>query len=186
MARRRSLLAVAVVALTPTMAAPATAQQPPIVADYMQDAAQAGGKLVSLAQAMPDSTWDWRPMEGVRSVAEVFRHVIGDNYLLAAMAGHPAPASTGITTDYNTAVAYEHRSDMSKDETVAALQASLDHLRDALAATSADQLDQVVTLFGSQTTVRGLWLMTITHLHEHLGQSIAYARSNRVTPPWSR
>jgi hypothetical protein len=23
------------------------------------------------------------------------------------------------------------------------------------------------------------------HMHEHLGQSIAYARSNGVTPPWS-
>jgi hypothetical protein len=23
------------------------------------------------------------------------------------------------------------------------------------------------------------------HLHEHLGQSIAYARTNGVTPPWS-
>jgi hypothetical protein len=35
-------------------------------------------------------------------------------------------------------------------------------------------------------TGRGLWILTVTHLHEHLGQSIAYARSNRVAPPWSR
>jgi hypothetical protein len=28
--------------------------------------------------------------------------------------------------------------------------------------------------------------MTATHLHEHLGQLIAYARSNGVTPPWSQ
>jgi hypothetical protein len=27
---------------------------------------------------------------------------------------------------------------------------------------------------------------TVTHLHEHLGQLIAYARSNKVTPPWSK
>jgi hypothetical protein len=28
--------------------------------------------------------------------------------------------------------------------------------------------------------------MTIlSHLHEHLGQSIAYARTNGVAPPWS-
>jgi uncharacterized damage-inducible protein DinB len=24
------------------------------------------------------------------------------------------------------------------------------------------------------------------HMHEHLGQSIAYARTNHVTPPWSK
>ena len=29
-------------------------------------------------------------------------------------------------------------------------------------------------------------LLTVTHLHEHLGQMIAYARSNNIAPPWSR
>ena len=27
---------------------------------------------------------------------------------------------------------------------------------------------------------------TVTHLHEHLGQLIAYARVNNVVPPWSK
>jgi len=35
-------------------------------------------------------------------------------------------------------------------------------------------------------TVRQMWVMTTTHLHEHLGQSIAYARTNGVVPPWSK
>jgi hypothetical protein len=26
----------------------------------------------------------------------------------------------------------------------------------------------------------------LSHLHEHLGQSIAYGRMNGVVPPWSR
>jgi hypothetical protein len=29
-------------------------------------------------------------------------------------------------------------------------------------------------------------LGTVTHIHEHLGQLIAYARQNKVTPPWSQ
>jgi hypothetical protein len=37
-----------------------------------------------------------------------------------------------------------------------------------------------------QTTTRATWIATVTHLHEHLGQLIAYARSNNVTPPWSK
>ncbi|HEY6147020.1 MAG TPA: hypothetical protein VIZ69_04950 [Thermoanaerobaculia bacterium] len=32
---------------------------------------------------------------------------------------------------------------------------------------------------------RRILMIIQTHLHEHLGQSIAYARSNGVTPPWS-
>ena len=30
-----------------------------------------------------------------------------------------------------------------------------------------------------------LLLILLSHSHEHLGQLIAYARSNDVTPPWS-
>lgn len=35
-------------------------------------------------------------------------------------------------------------------------------------------------------TVQRMWILATTHLHEHLGQSIAYARSNGIVPPWSR
>jgi hypothetical protein len=31
-----------------------------------------------------------------------------------------------------------------------------------------------------------MWILTVGHLHEHLGQLIAYARSNNVVPPWSK
>jgi hypothetical protein len=31
-----------------------------------------------------------------------------------------------------------------------------------------------------------MWIAATTHLHEHLGQLIAYARSNNVTPPWTK
>ena len=30
------------------------------------------------------------------------------------------------------------------------------------------------------------WILATTHLHEHLGQAIAYARANGVVPPWSK
>ena len=39
---------------------------------------------------------------------------------------------------------------------------------------------------GRKITTRGLWIATTSHLHEHLGQLIAYARSNNVTPPWTK
>ncbi len=41
-------------------------------------------------------------------------------------------------------------------------------------------------LRGNAITAGDLWVRAVTHLHEHLGQSIAYARSNGVVPPWSR
>jgi len=36
------------------------------------------------------------------------------------------------------------------------------------------------------TTIRATWIAAVTHFHEHLGQLIAYGRSNNVTPPWSK
>jgi hypothetical protein len=41
-------------------------------------------------------------------------------------------------------------------------------------------------LFGRDTTKQGAALMLLMDQHEHLGQSIAYARSNSVVPPWSK
>ena len=181
----RSSLAAA--ALLLVAAAPAVAQdRPALVNDLLRDVGDVKGKLVSLSEAMPEDTYDWRPMEGVRSVADVYKHVVSDNYLLAAVAGHAAPASTGIVgDDYRTAVAYERRS-MSKAEIVEAVKASFDHLEMALGAASRESLNGNVSVFGMDMTGRGLWILTVTHLHEHLGQSIAYARSNGVVPPWSR
>ena len=37
-------------------------------------------------------------------------------------------------------------------------------------------------MLGGQSSVRGTLLLVLTHCHEHLGQSIAYARMNGVTP----
>ena len=36
-----------------------------------------------------------------------------------------------------------------------------------------------------EVTQRELMVIILNHMHEHLGQSIAYARMNGVTPPWS-
>jgi len=49
-----------------------------------------------------------------------------------------------------------------------------------------DQLDTSTTLGTNQITYGDLWVRLVTHMHEHLGQSIAYARSNEIGPPWSR
>ena len=52
-------------------------------------------------------------------------------------------------------------------------------------ATSDADLDKPVKMFGRDTTVRGVMLVAVSHEFEHLGQSIAYARTNGVVPPWT-
>lgn len=166
-------------------AAARTAAAPSLGAYLKTDIEQVQQKIIALARAIPEDKYAWRPAAGVRSTGEVFKHVVSDNYLLPAVLGHPADPSTGITTDFASAVAYEHR-EMGRDSVIAALQRSFAHVETALASTPSAKLDDSVSLFGQSFTVQQTWVLTAEHLHEHLGQLIAYARSNGVTPPWSK
>lgn len=167
------------------LAIPATASAQGVMDEMHRDLADLQMKMVDLAKAMPEGSYGWRPAAGVRSVGEVFLHVAADNYLIPIYLGAPAPAATGVTSDYNTALTYEKRT-LTKAQIVAELEASFNHLHQALNATSSDSnLNDKVNFFGQEwSRARGV-ILTVTHLHEHLGQAIAYARSNNVKPPWS-
>lgn len=141
-------------------------------------------KFVALAEAMPEDTYDWRPMEGVRSVGEVFAHVAADNWYGPALMDVPAPEYTGVTADGSSVGPYQDR-ERTKEEIVREVEVSFEHLLAAIDAT-ADRLDEE-TLLGSNTVSYGdVWVRLLVHMHEHLGQSVAYARANGVVPPWSR
>lgn len=144
--------------------------------------ADAGGKLVELAEAMPAAKFSWRPQKDTRSAAEVYLHVVTANYGLPMMMGMKPPASSPVTQDnFGT---FE-KSTTDKAKIVGMLKESFEYARRLIEETPESELDTPVTLFGMATTKRGAMLMIVNHAHEHLGQSIAYARSNNVTPPWT-
>ena len=43
-----------------------------------------------------------------------------------------------------------------------------------------------VRFLGKETTSEAVLLRLLVHAHEHMGQSIAYARMMGVVPPWSK
>lgn len=177
---RKTLLAFA---LSLAVASPVAGQG--LMAEMHRDVNDVQKKMIDLANAMPENTLAWRPAAGVRSVGEVFLHVASDNYLIPISMGKPAPAASGITSDYATAAAFEKRT-LTKAQIVAELQASFMHLHQAMALTTDTNLGEMINLFGQSSSRQRAMVMTVTHLHEHLGQMIAYARSNGVTPPWSK
>ncbi len=157
-----------------------------VMGDLVAAIAEVEEKLVGLSRAIPAEQFGWRPAEGVRSVGEVVMHVAADNYLLPAGAGVAPPAATGINAeDYATVQAYE-RNVPEKDAAIAAMEASFAHLESAMSGSPDARLGETISIFGQSMTVQKLWVLTTTHLHEHLGQLIAYARSNGVVPPWSQ
>ena len=169
------------------VAAPAAAQQPAgVMNDLLTDLKQVQDKLTSLAKAMPESGWNWRPGTGVRSTGEVIQHIAADNWFIPASLGTPAPAASGITTgDYKSVQAYEGRK-MDRATAMAEMEQSFAFLRKAMTDTPAAAMSENVSVFGQSYTRQQMWILATTHLHEHLGQLIAYARSNNVVPPWSR
>jgi uncharacterized damage-inducible protein DinB len=156
-----------------------------IMGDMHGDVSEVQKKLVGLAKAMPENTYDWRPGPGVRSVREVFLHVAGENYGIPIMMGMPAPASSGITSDMKSAAAFEARK-LTKEQVVAELEASFGHLHKAMGLTTDQNLNEKIKFFGQDWSRGKAMVLTVTHLHEHLGQEIAYARMNKVVPPWSK
>lgn len=157
-----------------------------MMADMHADVNDVQKKLVDLARAIPEANYSWRPMTGTRTVGELFKHVISDNYLIPISMGLAAPAASGISaTDMKSAEAYEARV-MTKDQIVAALEQSFAHLHTAMSLTTDANAAQPMKFFGMDFTRRKAMIGTVTHLHEHLGQGIAYARSNSVVPPWSK
>ena len=131
-------------------------------------------KIVTLAESTPADKFGWRPSSDVRSISEVYMHIAGANYFLATFLGVPAPKMDG---DIEKTVT-------SKAEVVDELKKSFAHLRNA--AASVRDLETPVKMFGKPSSHRGVMVTMLSHVHEHLGQSIAYARMNGVVPPWSR
>lgn len=138
----------------------------------------AEGKLVQLAEATPEEKYAWRPAKDVRSTGEVFMHVVGANYGIPSFWGMKTPEGFNLNT-------YE-KSLSKKADIVPALKASFAAMEEGFMATPDADMDKPAEFFGMKTTVRGGYLLLLSHAHEHLGQSIAYARSNSVVPPWSK
>lgn len=160
-------------------AAPLAAQQAGpggIRGDFLASFNEAADKLVQLAEAIPAEKYSWRPGEGVRSVGEVLMHVSGASYLVLRAAGVQSPA--GMTEDMGA--------NTQKAEIVAFIKQSMDFARNALRNANEADLDHATKLFGMDMTYRGVYMLLVSHAHEHLGQMIAYARTNGVVPPWSR
>ena len=100
-------LRIASAAFALALATPVHAQ-----ADFMgnmhRDINDVQQKMIALANAIPESAYDWQP-KGARSVREVFLHIASENYYLPISMGTPAPAASGITTDYASTNTFEKR-----------------------------------------------------------------------------
>ena len=180
---KRQVLSLAVVLSTPAFAQDAGSAPRPtgFRGDYLGGLGYVEKEIMSLEEAMPQSKFSWRPAKGVRSVSEVYLHIAGGIYFLVGQMGRDMPADVKAIDPkkWDTQTT-------KKEEIKAILTKAFAFLRQTVQDTSDADLDKVHKFFGNEVSERAIFLITYGHCWEHLGQSIAYARSNGVVPPWSK
>ena len=135
-------------------------------------------KVISLAMAMPADKYLWKPSAPAMPVGHVYAHIARYNfwYLTSEMG---LPADAGIRVDTLEAM-------RDKEQLVTLLRRSSEYVKKSIAAMPAAELDKQTRLYGRPVPQWAVLVQLVAHMNEHLGQSIAYARSNNIVPPWSQ
>ena len=122
-------------------------------------------KFISLAEAMPEGLYSWSPDDGIMEVGQVFTHVARYNYLYPSQnLGFSLP--DGVDMESMEAV-------RDKAEVLAALAASRNWARDVVGAMGAQELEEETELYGRTMKKWSVLTQLVSHMSEHLGQSIA-------------
>jgi uncharacterized damage-inducible protein DinB len=142
-------------------------------------------QVVGLAKAIPEEKYSWRPAPGVRSFKEVFLHIVYGNELLLNIA-MKSPSKEAVMQQIEKNAKGE-QDPVAKEKVVAMLTENFAAVRKAMEGVrSAGALTREIDLFGTPAPMGGVLTQIDTHIGEHLGQAIAYARVNGIVPPWSQ
>lgn len=145
--------------------------------EFLDEVAYYEQRFTRLAEAVPADKDSWRPAE-VRSIGEVYVHIVSANYAFAKMLGMPFPAEMDPKTIMASAG--------DKAKVMQELPDSFAHMGRAILAIKDSDLENPMKLPGGRpSTVRGAFIFITGHYGEHLGQSIAYAREVGIVPPWT-
>jgi uncharacterized damage-inducible protein DinB len=183
--RSTSVLVVAVGLATAVShaATPPAAAKGSFQSDLLAVLGDAEKKVMSLEEAVPQNKFDWRPAPGVRSIAEAYLHIAFGNYgITKAATGKEPPADAGW--EMNRAKWDTQTTDKAAIKKI--LEKSFAHVHAVVGALPEADLDKKVNFFGHEMTSRAVLMVLEGHVNEHLGQEVAYARANNVTPPWSK
>ena len=137
----------------------AEASAPTAQSELLNDLANLRGKYVDLADAIPEDDYGWRPAAGVRSVSEVYMHVVMANMgIVSGMPGAAAPE--GVDPAW---YGRDAESITDKETVVEALGASFDYMAEVIEGASDERMAEAVNLFGGSSSGRGALTFTLEH-----------------------
>ncbi len=147
--------------------------------EALRNFSDAADKAVRLAEAIPVEKYTWRPMDGVRSVSELLLHIAAGNFSISRRFGATLPAGIQINAEFE-------KQSTDKAKVIEILKQSVEHVKQAMNNLQDADLAKTSPWFGGkQASYREIMFFLASHNHEHLGQAIAYARMNKIVPPWT-
>jgi uncharacterized damage-inducible protein DinB len=162
---------------TPAQSEDKTAPSYDMKAQAALDLQQMQQKFVSLAQAIPQEKYSWKPSEGVRNVGEIFLHTAAASFNFPPLMGTAAAAGfDGKNFEKSTA---------DKAKIVDWLNRSFAYSINSVQSMSNADFAKLLPKLGPQANAGDVVYLMVVHDHEMLGQAIAYARSIGVVPPWT-
>jgi hypothetical protein len=187
--RARSGVLVAALALV-SSASPAMGQAVPnresaieIRKRFLIDLDTLHSKFTALAEAIPAEKYSWRPAPGVRSIGEAFMHVASEYYVYTPMS-FGAARSPVIPRGPESFKTFEAKS--TKADVQQHLKEGFAYMKQQIEGLDPAAITGTQKIFGGDRTIIESGFIMAGDLHEHLGQLIAYARTNGIAPPWSK
>jgi uncharacterized damage-inducible protein DinB len=164
-------------ALVLLLASVAAAQVKSPVSDAVRE--MLGGRAkntVAAFQAMPADKYDYKPTAEQMTFGHLAAHVVeSNNYFCANAGGVPEPKVE------------ELKGTEGKDKLVAAVQASFDFCKTALATADDSKLNDDIKWFDGKPKAR-VWafLGLVGSLSDHYGAAAMYLRLNGLLPPTAK
>ena len=166
---------------------PAVAQQKPSAPKTIPDSINYMWKMVesdftSLAEAMPEEKWSFKPTQGVfndvRTFGEQVKHVACANEAWAKKLRGEKPPDHCDTGGPNPA--------KTKTEILAYLRETFAMMDAEIAKTKLDNLLAPVKGFYAGDNRLEVLNSALWHISDHYGQLVIYLRMNGIVPPASR
>jgi hypothetical protein len=150
-----------------------------VKAAFLADLEVMRGKFIGLAQAFPADKYTWRPMDGVRSVSEVLMLIASEGYGFAPTG---LGGKAGLTREEMAPLSKV----TDKAQVIDHLTKGFAHAKKEIESIDPATLTGKRRVMGQDRALPDIVIAIGGDMHEHLGQLIAYARTNHIVPPWSK
>jgi uncharacterized damage-inducible protein DinB len=131
--------------------------------------------IMRSVEKVPDDMLTYKPVDTVRSFAELAGHVADAQYLFCSAVSGDKPERRNV----------EKTKTGSKADLTAALKEAFDYCDKTFTGLSDAQAAEVVKFFGSERPRLAILSFNTAHNMEHYGNMVTYMRMKGIVPPSS-